>query len=207
MTRTQIGVLWGTTLLVVIGLVVLSQVLGHPSVSSMTVDPTAVPAAAYRLPDSPDSARSLYAYADQAARTWQADAQLASALSNWAFVELDDLSQPAPWTYQFYSPATGRACTVSVDGTEAIVIRESLSPYPLRPVTGEAWRVDSPQALSAWLEQGGGTFLRRHSVVDLSARLRVSEQGRLEWVVVGLVRDTETMQLVRIDAATGAVLE
>ncbi|MFN2229464.1 MAG: hypothetical protein ACK2VA_06825 [Anaerolineae bacterium] len=207
MTRTQIGILWGTTLLVVIGLVVLSQVLGRPTSSTMTVEPTTMPAAVYRLPESPGSARSLYAYADQAARTWQADAQLASALSNWAFVEIDDLSQPAPWTYQFYSPATGRACTVSVDGTQATVIRESLSPYPLRPVTGEAWRVDSPQALSAWLEQGGGAFLSRHSVVDLSARLRVSEQGRLEWVVVGMVRDTETMQLVRIDAATGAVLQ
>ena len=45
--------------------------------------------------------------------------------------------------------------------------------------------------------------MSRYSMVDVSARLRHAEDGRLEWSVVGMVADSQTFHLVRIDVASG----
>ena len=71
----------------------------------------------------------------------------------------------------------------------------------------DRWRVDSHQALGTWLDYGGAAFLSSHSVVDVSARLRHSEDGKLEWSVVGVARGSQAFQLVRTDAESGRVID
>jgi hypothetical protein len=120
---------------------------------------------------------------------------------------LDDLSQPVDWTFQFYSPGTRQLYVVSVSEEQVLPVTGMLSPYKLPAVSMEDWRVDSHGALSAWLSYGGAGFLRRYSVVDVSARLRHSKDGRLEWSVAGVVRDSHTVHLVRVDATSGQVIK
>jgi hypothetical protein len=156
--------------------------------------------AAYRLPETPHSARNRYARAEDAARAWQPDAALASAATSWSFVSLDDFSRPVDWTFQFFSSATGRVYTINVDQTSVTPVRETLSPYELSVIDVEHWQIDSYQAINDWLNQGGGAFLKRHPVVDVSIRLAQPQGGTPMWTVVGITDSGQTVQTARVDA-------
>lgn len=204
MNKTQVAILWGLAVAVVAVFLIVSRVVGQPSLAS---DGTALlPAVAFSLPEIPESARKSYPYADQAARSWQGDAKLVSTSASWAFARLDDLSKPTGWTFQFFSPATQKLFVVSVDGLRAVVVREALSAYALPTISTSTWQLDSHQALNAWLNAGGGSLLQTHPIVDVSARLRQSDQGQAEWIVVGVARGNQLAKAVRIDAADGKIL-
>jgi hypothetical protein len=61
---------------------------------------------------------------------------------------------------------------------------------------------DSHQAINAWLDRGGGTFLKRYAVVDVSIRLAQSPQGVPTWTVLGIDDSGEAIQTEQIDAQT-----
>jgi hypothetical protein len=164
------------------------------------------PVETYLLPATPHSARSLYDRAEQVAKEWQPDAALTSAVASWPFVTQDDLSGPVDWTFSFFSPGTQRIYVLNVYPERIVPLRETLSPYPLPVVALEGWRVDSHQALSAWLNGGGGDFLRSHPVVDVSVRLGL-EDGRAAWGVAGVDRESGSTFAVRLDAALGKRVE
>jgi len=204
MSKTQIVILWGLAVLVVIVFAVLSQVISRAPSSEAAM--TVPPARQIHLPDT-HSLKKLYPRADQAARTWQGDALLAAATASWSFVRVEDLSAANDWTLQFYSPSTQQIQVLTANEEQVLPIVSSLSPYELPTVAMENWRVDSHQALSTWLNAGGAAFLDRYSVVDISARLGFSKEKRLEWSVVGIVRDSQTFHQVRIDATSGEVIQ
>jgi hypothetical protein len=205
LTKTQIGILWGLSALVVVVFAVLAQMVSRAPARPAVPTPAAVQATTYRLPDVPYSARGYYPRADQAARTWQGDAQLVSATATWGFAEIDNLSQPVDWTYQFYSPETQQLYVVSVGEKRATPLVGSLSPYKLPTIAPGRWRADSHEALSAWLNEGGAGFLNSHSVVDVNARIRQVEGGHIEWSVVGVARDQDEHHVVVMDAETGSL--
>jgi hypothetical protein len=201
MTKTQIVILWGAALVVVLVFVLLSRFISRPLQESEPLQAPQVQS--YNLADIPQSARRFYPRAEQAAKSWQEDAALVSAAASWPFVRLDDLSLPADWTFQFFSPALQKIFVVNVSETQVAVMRESLSPYPLPVLPLDEWQVDSVQALNAWLNHGGGGFLKAHPIVDVNARLRRSKEGRAQWIVVGVVRSSETVHVVWVDAISG----
>jgi hypothetical protein len=205
MTKTQVLILWGLAAVVVVVFAVLSQFIARSPDADVAV--TVPPAQVYSLPAVPHSARGYYPRADQAARTWQGDALLVSATASWSFARIDALDDPVDWTFQFYSPGTRQLYVVNVGETAVASIMSTLSPYELPTVSIDRWRLDSYEALSTWLNHGGANFLNRYSVVDVSARLRHAEDGRLEWSVVGMVGDSQTFHLVRIDVASGEVID
>jgi hypothetical protein len=218
MTRTRIVIPWWLGILIVAGLGTLGWVLSRSSPPEAVVrtpapthfsTPEGTPAlaeatvsTAYRLPETPYSAQNRYARSEQAAREWQPDAALVSAAASWPFVSLDDFSLPVDWTFQFYSPATGRVYTINVGQESVTPIRETLSPYELPAIDAAEWQVDSHQAINEWLNRGGGAFLKRHSIVDVSIRLARSPGGTPEWTVVGIEQGGQTVHTERIDAQT-----
>jgi hypothetical protein len=207
-TKTQVAILWGLSVLVVVVFVLLSQVISRaPSSSQAVVAATAPPQAAARLPGGSHTVRSLYPRADQAARTWNGDAVLVSATASWPFARLDDLSQATDWVFQFYSPGTHQIYVVGVGPERITPIVGSHSPYALSAIPPEQWQVDSHVAISTWLDHGGAQFLSGHSVVDVSARLRYGEDGRSAWTVMGMARDQDLFHTVTVDAASGQVME
>jgi hypothetical protein len=205
MTKTQIFILWGLAIVVVVVLVVVGQVMSRPSVKAAPI--VTVPAQSYRLPGVPYSARSLYRHADQAARSWQGDAVLVSVAASWPFADMDGFSQATDWTYQFYSPSTQGIYVVNASEAEVTPIREALSPYPLATVPLDEWRLDSHEALNAWLSAGGGDLLSANPIVDVNVRLRQSEDGQAEWAVVGAVRGSQAIHVARVDARDGTILQ
>ena len=209
MTRTQLAILWGLGVLIVVILGTLGWMFSR-SRQPEALYPTRVPAetpspatpapAVYRLPETPHSARNQYVQAEGAARDWQPDATLVSAAASWSFVGLDDFSKPIDWTFQFYSSTTGRVYTINVDQTGITPIRETLSPYALPVIDVEHWQVDSYQAVNAWLNRGGGAFLKRHPVVDVSIRLARPQGGNPAWTIVGIDDSGQAAQTERVDA-------
>ena len=130
-----------------------------------------------------------------------------SAGASWRFPRLDGFSRPVDWTFQFFSPAAHRMYVANVKEGQVTPIREGLAPYPVSTVSVGKWQLDSHQALNAWVNRSGGSFLRVHPIVDVNARLRRSKEGQLEWIVVGVVRGSPAMQMVRVDATNGWVLD
>ncbi len=203
MSKTQIAILWGFTLVIVLAFVVAGQFLSRSTATEMPVTQST---RVYSLPQVPYSARGFYDRAWQAALSWQSDAQLASAAAYWPFVRLDHLSQPTTWTFQFFSPATQHIYVIAVDERNINVIRSSLTPYPLTTLRIEQWQIDSPEALNTWLNHGGGRFLELHPAVDVLARL-VAGNENIEWVIAGNVSGTDEVYVVRLNATTGQVSE
>jgi hypothetical protein len=222
MTKVQLAILWALAALVIGVFVVLSYVVAQSGPPLAVVPAAGQPAAArastreakpqadnpaqvYSLPQTPYSAQGLYALAAQAARQWQPDAGLVSAAASWPFADLDGFSMPVDWTFQFYSPGTQRIYVINVNEAQVTPIRETLSPYPLATVPGEHGAMDSYQALNGWLNGGGGAFLPAHSVVDVSMRLRSTDDKTSVWVVVGVGGDGQSAKTVQVDASTGAL--
>jgi hypothetical protein len=225
-TKGQLAVLWGLAVVILLILAALTYLLSGPllsvqlsekgpasgSVPQLVGIPTGVPtgvstgvptgAQIYLLPETPHSARSLYDRAEQAAKEWRPDAGLVSAAASWPFATLDQLSGPVDWTLSFFSPGTQSVHVLNVHQNQITPIRETLSPYPLPVMEIERWRVDSHEALNAWLNGGGGDFLRSHSVVDVSARLRL-EDGQLVWSVIGSGPEGQPAWGVLLDAVDG----
>jgi len=209
-TKGQLALLWGLAVGVVLVFAALTYVLAHssPPAQVLVERQAATPVSpvpeveTYLLPQTPNSARALCDRATQAAQEWQPDAGLASAVASWPFATLDDLSGPADWTFTFFSPRTQRVYVLNVYPDQVTLIRDALSPYPLPVLSSEEWRVDSHQALNAWLDSGGGDVLRSYSIVDVSARLRL-EDGRAIWSVIGSVQGGQPSLTIWVDAVSG----
>lgn len=148
------------------------------------------------------SARQAYPSAVDAARSWQADGQLAIVSAHWQ-PRRGRWPAEVTWMFQFYSPATRRLAVVVVDGGRALLLREALSPYVVPTFSEADWQVDSQAALDAWWNVGGAHFLSTYAEVDLMAQLRVldKEDNRLAWTVTGVAGNQ--VKKVVVDGATG----
>ena len=204
MTKKQVAILWGLTAVVLIVFVLVGRGISRSSQKRRSPG-TASSQKTYSLPQISQSARNLYPLADQAARSWQKDARLVSASASWLFVKVDDFSEPTNWTFQFFSPRTQKIYVVSAGEDQVTVIRDSLSPYVLPSAPLGEWLLDSNQALTIWLNNGGSGFLAEYPVVNVSAMLQPPEDGGLEWVVAGTVQDSQAVHRVRIDAQSGTL--
>jgi len=156
------------------------------------------------------TAQEAYPLAREAAKAWQPDAQLSNATSAWGSgaTPQELLAGKTTWGFHFVSPATSQLCIVSVVGEEAHVIKSDH--LPRLPVLLEVagWNIDSPQALSIFLDHGGRDFLAAHADADVHLRLLTSvENGTLLWLAVGLAANDGLTHTVSIDAVTGAVVE
>jgi hypothetical protein len=186
MTRRQWMILGSLSLIVVALAIALVYVL-LTAPSSASSAPVVRPQKTYAVPVAAVTARSAYAVAQETALKWREDAYLTSASALWPKATTDTFREPAAWNYQFYSPSAGKVNIIAVQGGEATSLRQSYAPYILSAISVETWQVDSPQALVAWLNAGGGYFLRGRTLVDVHATLRYDGQGgQTMWYVTGL---------------------
>ncbi len=200
MTRWQKIILVSLSLIVLTMLVMLAYVLLTVPTSD-ELPPTPVPKPTYTVPAAAVTARSAYEQAQAAAQAWQADALLVSASAVWRKTSVAVLSWPVAWNYQFYSPGTKKIYLIVVRDGQASGIRETLSPYKLATVNIDQWQVDSHQALSAWLNGGGGGFMRQYTLIDIQAKLSM-QQDKLLWIISGTnALGTEGLDVV-VEAAT-----
>jgi hypothetical protein len=167
---------------------------------------TAGAARSYSLPKTAYSARTMYQQAERSAKQWQPDAGLVAASTNWAFADVDGFSELVDWTFTFFSARKQEVYVVTVRRDQVTPIRETLAPYSLPVIDLDSWLIDSHQAISKWLESGGGELLQHYPVVNVSVRLGMEGQ-RVAWTVAGTAEQDQAARVLAIfDAANGRTL-
>jgi hypothetical protein len=159
--------------------------------------------------DEATTVKELYPLALEVATAWQGDARLVSASADWPSSTAEDLGdQKVPWAFNFYSPAARKVYAGAVSEGQARGVRESQVPQDLNPAPVEEWQIDNPTALATWLANGGGDFLARYPQAQVSTRLRFPSDSPVPlWVMRGLDEQSSARFVVKIDAASGTIVE
>jgi len=155
------------------------------------------------------TARGLYPTAESLARAWQSDAQLVSLTATWRGTAVNLVGQPTEWGFRFYSPSWRHyyLVTVAPDGQSQGIEHARQVDLPPPILSVEAWRVDSVEALTKWLDYGGGAMLGARPGIEVSAQLNVpTEGGEPTWAVVGFDTTSDDFLTVMIHADSGEVL-
>ena len=156
------------------------------------------------------TAQEAYPLAEKVARAWQSDAKLSNASSSWGSGATSQtlLEGKTTWGFHFISPSTSQFCIVSVMGEEGRVIDSGDIPRVPVLLALADWHVDSPQALSIFLDHGGRDFLAAHADADVHLHLLTGiENETLLWMASGLSPNDRVAQTVPINAVTGEVVE
>jgi hypothetical protein len=199
-------VVLGLGLLLIMLVVVGGLAFGHGRLPSFAreQDPTPVPGPSI----VGHTAQQAFALASELAEAWQEDARLAALRAHWPEAG-EEHRDEIEWAFQFFSPSTQRLALFAVEEGEARRIRERLSPYVVRTISDEQWRVDSDEAVRAWWHRGGDYLVARRPDTEISLRLRVheGEHPRPMWVVSGSLPGYEDAVVVKVDAVDGTVLK
>ncbi len=211
-----LGIVLLVLLVVVIGLA-LSLWLGpETNTASQLTGPEAV-AAGYADDIAPtrstpqQTAKNAYVSAQKAARGWQEDAVLVSATATWPQgVKASDLvSGQETWGFIFYSPSKGTTAVVSVYQNEASLSpRDTPRQMQLFDIT--TWQQDSSEIAQTFLNNGGYGFIEREGITVYSMTLSMNDpngNGRVEWLTSLLSTKNGNSLTMRIDAASGEILE
>ena len=157
----------------------------------------------YQLNAGEITAHSLLPVAQEAALAWESDAQFVSASATWNHATLAELEQPVEWIYCFYSPGLQRLLFVIVTPGREVIVRPHLDKTrrELRLVNPNDWRMDSPAAITAWLNHGGGEWLQFSAERIVSAQLTQNLQtnGPM-WTISGLNSETGESFVYTIEA-------
>jgi hypothetical protein len=181
--------IWGVVgVLLVVAVITLRPVRGGPGADELGASSTPTLVPLYTPPPGEISAKNTYPLALEKAKSWREDAQLVACRGTWEQTAINLVGQPVQWDYRFYSAQakTLYFVTVTPDGQVAGTQHmRSLARAP-SPIVVESWQVDSPAALTNWLNAGGGAFLGSRPGVEVAAQLSVRQAGAdPQWTVVG----------------------
>ncbi len=199
MTRAQWVVVGGLMLFI---LVIFGTLLYKLKVPESSPPP---PPPAFLLEDTA-RARAAFPIAEQEALRWQPDAQLSLVGIVWDDLGPGGILKRDRWTFQFYSPSRGQMAVIRVSDGAAQRLRTALLPNRLPTLSLDQWQIDSSEALQTWWERGGEKFVRAHSRVSISLKLRLEPGGtRTIWIVAGSASDQHWV--VQVDSNDGTVLQ
>jgi hypothetical protein len=113
--------------------------------------------------------------------------------------------QRSAWSFQFFSPYTGRIQMVNVDGQGAQagpqqVVR--IAPVQVVP----DWGVDSDELVLTFLSYGGKGFIGAHPRANVHLQLKAGEDARPMWYVTAVDPVLREAHMVSIDARTRQVV-
>lgn len=146
----------------------------------------------------------------QAQSIWSEDAELQAVVSTWDKTALNEVGKPSDWTYRFYSPSQRRMFFVTITPQGEVIGTLHGERIYTRPplVSIEDWIVDSPEAISLWLNHGGATMLGAMPGIQIVAQLQVNnEESPLTWTVVGYDRISQNYHSIFIDAKNSEILQ
>lgn len=155
------------------------------------------------------TAKTAYLAALKQAQGWHSPLELVSLSASWPNASLDSLGQAETWDFSFFSGEHERLYFVVVATDKLVVGR----PHPFklkrppRLVNPAEWAVDSDQALSIWLNNGGGAFVQTfpENQVEILLR-RDNNSNKPIWNIIGVTPDQSQLLYMTIDAMTGAIL-
>jgi hypothetical protein len=171
----------------VVGLILIFFALGTSGESQ----------AVYELTPGEITALTLYPLAEAAALAWEEDVLFISASTSWNHASMAVLEQPVEWVYRFYSPGLQRILFVIVTPEQEIIVQPHLRKIrrELQVIDPAEWQMDSPEAITAWLNSGGGRWLQQAPNPVISAQLTFDlDENVPVWTISGL--DVETGQSI-----------
>jgi hypothetical protein len=151
----------------------------------------------YELPPDEVTALTLYPLAEEAALAWEKDVLFISASTSWNHASMAALGQPVEWVFRFYSPGLQRILFVIVTPEHKVIVQPHLRKVrrELQIIDPAEWQMDSPAAMTAWLNNGGGRWLQQSPNPVISAQLTFDlEENVPIWTISGL--DVETGQSI-----------
>lgn len=157
------------------------------------------------------TARSHQELAFTQARTvWREDAQLMAVMSTWEQTQLNEVGRPTSWTYRFYSPSVRRMffVTVTPEGELIGTLHGEHMYNAPEVIPPEDWIMDSPEAISTWLNYGGATMLAAIPGIQVVAQLQTrSADSPLTWTIAGYDRVSQNYHSIFINAQDKEVLQ
>ncbi|MFO7684421.1 MAG: hypothetical protein R6X34_30695 [Chloroflexota bacterium] len=157
------------------------------------------------------TAKRAFVIAQPKAQAWQPDAALVSASATWPQGAQSEFIEQgtADWAFTFHSPATqSNAVVVITNGQPVLIPGESQNAVKL--LQSSSWQLDSPEAAAKFLGEGGKSFIDVEGITILSMTFAANnpgENGRLEWLISAFATQTGHSYTMRVDAATGEILE
>jgi hypothetical protein len=160
---------------------------------------------------SGQTAKLAYVAAKEKTKEWQPDAILLSTTATWPQGAKPDYIKQgtSDWAFTFYSPSTNALARVTVVNGQPSLIPGSANDE-LQLLESSSWQVDSPDAVEKILTEGGKDFIDKEGITILTMTLVTNdpyENGRLEWLTSIISTQTGNAYSMRIDAASGDVIE
>ena len=156
------------------------------------------------------TAQTALVMAQQAATTWQADAQLIKTTATWpqGLTKEDISSGRAAWSFTFYSPSSQTIAVLSIVDNQATLVSDNKVNRALDPRADIDWRIDSPEAIHRMLSEGGDTFLQGERITTLIMTLTTDNtSGRIEWFISLFAQQTGRSFTMTLDATSGEVIQ
>ena len=177
----------------------------HPEVAAYIDDVAPLPNTVVQ------TAKMAYVAAQEKTKEWQPDAILLSTTATWPQgAKSDYLKQgTSDWAFTFHSPSSVSNATVTVVNGQTTLIPGNNNDT-LQLLDSSSWQVDSPDAVNKVLTEGGKAFMDKEGITILSMTLVTNdpyENGRLEWLASLIGTQTGNSYTMRIDAASGDVIE
>lgn len=177
----------------------------HPEVAAYVNDVAPLPST------SGQTAKMAFVAAQEKTKEWQPDAILISTTATWPQGAKPDYVEQgtSDWAFTFHSPSAVSNATVTVVNGQTTLIPGN-SNDKLQLLESSSWRVDSPDAVAKVLAEGGKDFMDKEGITILSMTLVTNDpykNGRLEWLASVFGTQTGNSYTMRIDAASGDVIE
>ncbi|MCB0036962.1 MAG: hypothetical protein KDE51_23180 [Anaerolineales bacterium] len=151
-----------------------------------------------------------YGLAQNHVNKWQDDAQLISATATWPpnLTIGTVLVGAETWSFTFYSPSVQEAVNVSVTESNATLGQSYAVQGDFQPIGPSAWKVNSDEAITIFMSNGGNDFFVSEQDVLLTTQLTtVADSKKLEWLIAAISDKTGHGLTIIIDGATGEVLD
>lgn len=171
---------------------------------------TSPPAAAtYNLTFAENTAKAAYLEALAAAQDWQNDVELVAISAHWPEAAPQTLASTEAWDFRFYSSTQQRAFFALARANQPAVGRAHLYKQQLAPtlIDPTEWEIDSNEAISIWLNNGGGKFLETYAGSSVELLLReLPDQKNLVWEIISVSPDQSQLFYLTINARDGSIL-
>lgn len=194
-----------------VGCVMLSLLVGFfysQRVPSQPDQPP--PVATYELAFNEHTAKAAYRQAEPEAGTWQDDVQLVAAAASWVDATVDSVGGARGWDLRFYSPGHERILFAAYTPDQPVATRAHLYSSRGNPqlINPSEWVVDSNEAITAWVNNGGGVFLETYpdNTVEVLLHQR-ADRDRPVWDIIGVNTDQSQVFYLTIDATSGQILK
>jgi hypothetical protein len=192
------------------GCLIVTTLLGFFYTQSVAQEPQqSQPIATFVIPFAGNSAKIAYSSALTKAQEWQEDVEMVAVASRWSNATAQGLGQTENWDFRFYSPEHQRIFFAVVTADQPTAGRAHL--YKVKNdlclINSADWVIDSNDAISTWVNNGGGVFLKNFPENQVEVLLhQMPGQDRPVWDIIAVNADQSQAFYLTIDATNGQIL-